>query len=62
VTPSLRQRASAEARSIVEEERALLQERARCVGGSDPAEFDRDMSIEQGERMGIFADVDAQPR
>jgi len=33
-------RAGAQARGVVEKERALLQERARRVGGGDPAEFD----------------------
>ena len=33
-------RAGAQARGVVEEERALLQERARGIGGSDLAKFD----------------------
>jgi hypothetical protein len=61
VTPSLRQRAGAQARGVVEEERALLQERAWGFGGCDPAEFGRDMSLEQGRGVGIFADAEAQP-
>src|SRR5262247_3639135 len=38
-------RAGAQARGVVEEERALLQERARSLGGSHTTKSDRDLPI-----------------